>query len=123
MSAHSKESIMRWTKYFIPTLKEVPAEAESVSHRLMIRAGLIRKLASGAYTYLPLGLRTLKKVQDIIKEGNARRISIKNEKGDTVIEFPVTIGVVGVVLAPVLAAVGAVAALISNATIVVEKRK
>jgi len=69
------------------------------------------------------GSDILKKVQDIIKEGNARRISIKNEKGDTVIEFPVTIGVVGVVLAPVLAAVGAVAALISNATIVVEKRK
>jgi len=59
---------MRWTKYFIPTLKEVPAEAEAVSHRLMIRAGLVRKLASGAYTYLPLGLRILKKVQSIIRE-------------------------------------------------------
>ena len=69
------------------------------------------------------GSDVIKKVQDIIKAGNARRIIIKNEKGDTIIEFPVTIGVVGVVLAPVLAAVGAVAALISNATIVVEKRK
>lgn len=59
---------MRWSKYFIPTLKEVPAEAEAVSHRLMIRAGLIRKLASGAYTYLPLGLRVLKKVESIIRE-------------------------------------------------------
>jgi len=59
---------MRWTKYFIPTLKEVPSEAEAVSHRLMIRAGLIRKLASGAYTYLPLGLRVLKKVENIIRE-------------------------------------------------------
>jgi len=59
---------MRWTKYFIPTLKEVPAEAEAVSHRLMIRAGLIRKLASGAYAYLPLGLRVLKKVENIIRE-------------------------------------------------------
>jgi prolyl-tRNA synthetase len=59
---------MRWTKYFIPTLKEVPSEAEAVSHRLMIRSGLIRKLVSGAYTYLPLGLRVLKKVQDIIRE-------------------------------------------------------
>ena len=59
---------MRWTKYFIPTLKEVPAEAEAVSHRLMIRAGLVRKLVSGAYTYLPLGLRVLKKVQNIIRE-------------------------------------------------------
>ncbi|MBU0759762.1 MAG: proline--tRNA ligase [Candidatus Omnitrophica bacterium] len=59
---------MRWSKYFIPTLKEVPSEAEAVSHRLMIRAGLIRKLASGAYTYLPLGLRVLKKVEKIIRE-------------------------------------------------------
>jgi prolyl-tRNA synthetase len=59
---------MRWTKYFIPTLKEVPSEAEAVSHRLMIRSGLIRKLVSGAYTYLPLGLRILKKVQNIIRE-------------------------------------------------------
>ena len=59
---------MKWTKYFIPTLKEVPSEAEAVSHRLMIRAGLIRKLVSGAYTYLPLGLRVLKKVENIIRE-------------------------------------------------------
>ena len=59
---------MRWSKYFIPTLKEVPSEAEAVSHRLMIRSGLIRKLASGAYTYLPLGLRVLQKVQNIIRE-------------------------------------------------------
>jgi len=59
---------MKWTKYFIPTLKEIPSEAEAVSHRLMIRAGLIRKLVSGAYTYLPLGLRVLKKVENIIRE-------------------------------------------------------
>ncbi|MDO8603693.1 MAG: proline--tRNA ligase [Candidatus Omnitrophota bacterium] len=59
---------MRWSKYFIPTLKEVPSEAEAASHRLMIRAGLIRKLASGSYTYLPLGLRVLQKVQNIIRE-------------------------------------------------------
>ena len=59
---------MRWSEYFIPTLKEVPADAEAISHRLMIRAGLIRKLVSGAYTYLPLGLRVLKKVENIIRE-------------------------------------------------------
>lgn len=59
---------MRWSKYFISTLKEIPAEAEAVSHQLMIRAGLIRKLASGAYTYLPLGLKVLKKAQNIIRE-------------------------------------------------------
>lgn len=69
------------------------------------------------------GADIIKKVEEIIKEGNARRIIIKNEKNETIIEFPVTVGVIGVVLAPILAAVGAVAALITNATIVVEKRK
>src|SRR3989338_1644437 len=59
---------MRWSQFLIPTLKETPADAEAVSHILMIRAGLIRKLAAGAYTYLPLGLRSLHKVQEIIRE-------------------------------------------------------
>ena len=59
---------MRLTKYFIPTYKEIPAEAEIVSHQLMLRAGLIRKLTSGIYTYLPAGLRALKKVENIIRE-------------------------------------------------------
>ncbi len=61
-------------------------------------------------------------VKRIIKEGNARRIIIKNEEGKTLIEFPVTIGAVGVLLAPLLAALGAIAALVANCTIVVEKR-
>jgi len=69
------------------------------------------------------GSDILKKVEEIIKEGNARRIIIKNDKDETIIEFPVTIGVVGVVLAPVLAAVGAIAALVTNATVIVEKKK
>ncbi|MCB2193137.1 MAG: proline--tRNA ligase, partial [Deltaproteobacteria bacterium] len=59
---------MRFSKAFIPTLKETPAEAEVVSHQLMLRAGMIRKLASGVYTWLPLGLRTLRKVERIIRE-------------------------------------------------------
>ena len=63
------------------------------------------------------------KVSDLIKEGNARRIIIKNEQGETVMEFPVTAGVVGIVLAPILAAIGALAAVLTSATIVVEKRK
>ncbi len=58
---------MRWSETFIPTLKEDPSEAEVVSHRLMLRAGLIRKLFSGAYTYLPLGRRALLKVIDIVR--------------------------------------------------------
>lgn len=59
---------MRMTNAFIPTLKEDPSDAEVISHKLMIRAGLIRKLGAGAYTYLPLGLKVLKKVENIIRE-------------------------------------------------------
>lgn len=61
-------------------------------------------------------------IKKIIREGNARRIIIKNEEGKTLIEFPVTIGAVGALIAPLLAAVGAIAALVTNCTIVVEKR-
>ena len=59
---------MRYSKYFIPTHKEAPSDAEVISHQLMIRAGMIRKLTSGVYTYLPLCLRTIRKVEDIIRE-------------------------------------------------------
>src|SRR5262245_13415982 len=59
---------MRWTQTFIPTLKETPAEAEIVSHKLLLRAGLIRKLTGGLYTFLPLGLRTLRKIEQIVRE-------------------------------------------------------
>jgi prolyl-tRNA synthetase len=59
---------MRYSRYFIPTLKETPAEADVLSHQLMLRAGLIRKLASGIYTYLPAGLKSIKKVENIIRE-------------------------------------------------------
>src|SRR5512136_3157919 len=59
---------MRWTQTIIPTLKETPAEAEIVSHKLLLRAGLIRKLTGGLYTFLPLGLRVLHKVAQIIRE-------------------------------------------------------
>ena len=59
---------MRWTRSLIPTLKEEPAEAEAVSHTLMIRAGLVRQLAAGIYVYLPLGQRVMDKVNGIIRE-------------------------------------------------------
>jgi len=65
----------------------------------------------------------LSKVREIIKEGNARRIIIKNEKEETIVEFPLTIGAIGVVLAPVFAAVGAIAALATDCTIIVEKKE
>jgi prolyl-tRNA synthetase len=59
---------MYWTKTLIPTLREPPAEAEILSHKLLLRAGLIRKLAGGVYTFLPLGLRVLHKVEQIVRE-------------------------------------------------------
>jgi prolyl-tRNA synthetase len=59
---------MRYTRLFLPTLRETPADAEVISHQLMLRAGMIRKLTSGIYTYLPLGLRVIKKVEKIIRE-------------------------------------------------------
>ncbi len=61
-------------------------------------------------------------IQKIVKEGNARRIIIKNEKDETIMEFPMTVGAVGILLAPMLAAIGAAAAVLTNCTIVVEKR-
>ena len=59
---------MKYSRFFLPTLKEVPAEAEIISHKLLLRAGMIRKLASGLYSYLPLGLRSLRKIENIIRE-------------------------------------------------------
>ena len=58
---------MRMSKLFLSTLREVPAEAETISHQLMLRAGIIRKLAAGVYSYLPLGHRVLKKVENIVR--------------------------------------------------------
>ena len=59
---------MRTSQLLLPTLREEPGEAETVSHRLMLRAGLIRKVAAGIYTYLPLGLRIIRKVEQIVRE-------------------------------------------------------
>lgn len=59
---------MRYSQYLLPTLKETPADAEVISHQLMMRAGMIRKAAAGIYSYLPLGLRSLRKMEQIIRE-------------------------------------------------------
>jgi len=67
------------------------------------------------------GDAVIAKVKEIIRGGNARRITLKNEQGETLIEIPLTIGVVGAILLPVWAAIGAIAALAANLTIVVEK--
>jgi len=59
---------MRLSRFHLATIKEVPADAEIASHRLMLRAGMIRKLAAGIYTWLPLGLRVLRKVEGIVRQ-------------------------------------------------------
>src|ERR1041384_3436393 len=58
----------RLSTYFLPTLREDPADAESVSHRLMVRAGLVRQLGAGLWTWLPAGYRVIKRVQAVIRE-------------------------------------------------------
>lgn len=59
---------MRYTQYLLPTTKETPADAEVISHQLMIRAGMIRKVAAGIYSYMPFGLRAVRKVEQIVRE-------------------------------------------------------
>lgn len=68
---------MRLSRYFLPTLKETPAEAQIVSHRLMLRAGMVRQGAAGIYSWLPLGLRVLKKIENIIREEQDRAGAIE----------------------------------------------
>jgi len=67
------------------------------------------------------GENLVRKFKELVKEGNIRRIIIKNKKGQSLVEFPLTLGVVGTLIAPILAAVGAIAALIKECTITVEK--
>ena len=66
-----------WSRYFIPTLKESPSDAEIASHRLLIRAGLVRKLGGGLYTFLPMGLRVMQKVSQICREEMERSGAIE----------------------------------------------
>ena len=77
MPAGGRFIFMRWTQTLIPTLKETPADAEILSHKLLLRAGLIRKLAGGLYTFLPLGLRALRKVEKIVREEMDRAGSLE----------------------------------------------
>ena len=59
---------MRWSKTLIPTLKEDPADAEVVSHKLLVRAGFIRQISRGVYDYFPLALRVIRKIEQIVRE-------------------------------------------------------
>jgi hypothetical protein len=77
---------------------------------------------SGYEYFRVSGEELLSKIKEIIKEGNATRITIKNEKDETIMEFPMTVGAIGIVLAPIFAAVGAIAALATHCTIIVEKK-
>ncbi len=63
---------MRLSEYFLPVLRENPSEAQIVSHRLMLRAGMIRQSSGGIYSWLPLGLRVLRKVERIVREEQER---------------------------------------------------
>ena len=68
---------MRLTSYFLPTLRETPSEAQIVSHRLMLRAGMIRQSSAGIYSWLPLGLRVLRKIETIVREEQDRAGAIE----------------------------------------------
>lgn len=81
----------------------------------------VKKQTKKEETYKLKGEELLSKVKELIKEGNVRKITITDKNGKTLADFPLTIGVVGVVIAPVLAAVGAIAALVGECTISVEK--
>lgn len=59
---------MKMKRYYMPTLREDPQEAEIISHKLLLRAGMIRKSAAGIYSYLPLGYRSIRKVENIVRE-------------------------------------------------------
>lgn len=64
----TEQPIMRTSQFLLSTLKETPSDAVVISHQLMLRAGMIRKLASGLYTWLPMGLRVLRKVETVVRE-------------------------------------------------------
>jgi hypothetical protein len=83
---------------------------------------MTQKEKSNRESFKVSGDEILTKIKEIIDEGNARRIIIKNDKDETIMEFPLSIGAIGVVLAPIFAAVGALAALATRCTIIVEKR-
>lgn len=80
-----------------------------------------RKTETREETFRINGKELLKKVKDLIKEGNVRRISIKNKDGKRIIDIPLTVGIVGAALLPVFAAVGAIAALVTECTITIER--
>jgi len=84
---------------------------------------LVEKKTKNKETFKVSGEQLLKKVKEVVKEGNVRRIIIRGKDGKTIVEFPLTFGVVGVLIAPALAAVGAIAALVTECEIIVEREE
>ena len=80
---------MRWSRAFLPVLKESPADAQIVSHKLMLRAGLVRQTAAGIYAWLPLGFRVLKKIEQIVREEQDRAGAHRNADADAAVGRPV----------------------------------
>ena len=74
---------MRASHFFISTLKEAPADAEIISHKLMVRAGMIRRLGSGIYAYMPMGLRVIQKIENIIREEMNKAGTCQGHRPDT----------------------------------------
>ncbi|MEK7605752.1 MAG: DUF4342 domain-containing protein [Patescibacteria group bacterium] len=81
-----------------------------------------KKTGPKTETFKVSGEELLKKVKELLHEGNIRRITIKDKKGKTIVEFPLTIGVAGALIAPALAAIGAIAALVTECSITVERK-
>ncbi|MBI2310088.1 DUF4342 domain-containing protein [Candidatus Collierbacteria bacterium] len=88
----------------------------------LVQGGAGSSIKSGEESFKVKGEQLLAKVKNLIQEGNVRKISIKDKKGNVLINIPLTIGIVGAVLAPVLAAVGAIAALVTECTVSVERK-
>ena len=80
---------MRLSKYFLPILRDDPKEAEIVSHKLMLRAGMIRQEAAGSYSWLPLGFRVLKKIEQIVREEQDRAGAHRSADADDPVGRPV----------------------------------
>ena len=80
---------MRLSRYFLPVLKNTPAEAQIVSHRLMLRAGMLRQEAAGIYAWLPLGHRVLRKIEQIVREEMDRAGAVETADADPAARRPV----------------------------------
>jgi prolyl-tRNA synthetase len=79
---------MRLTRYFLPVLKETPSEAQIVSHRLMLRAGMIKQASAGIYSWLPLGFKVLQNIERIVHEEQARAGHIADADADDPVRRP-----------------------------------